>query len=137
MTDGSHDGGVDRNTPENIDDESGFLSKQRTYLAAERTLFAVIRTGLAIAAGGAVIIEILGAQWPQWVRIPLAGAFLIVGYTLVIYGLNRYRGIAKHIKREGGQRMEIVRPGVMDALTLVLGIATTIVVLLFILEAFE
>lgn len=137
MTHEAPDSGVDGEAPEDVVDESTFLARQRTYLAAERTLFAVIRTGLAIAAGGAVIIEVLGSDWPQWVRIPLAAAFLVVGYWLVIYALNRYRGIAKRVQRQEGQRMEIVRPRVMDVLTLVLGIATTIVVVLFILEAFE
>lgn len=128
---------LDRDGASNTTDESTFLAQQRTYLAAERTLFAVIRTGMAIAAGGAVLVQLFGTNWPQWVRIPLVGAFLIVGYLLVIIGLNRYRGIAKRVRRQGGQRMEIVPALYMEILTIALGVAMTIAVALFILGVFE
>ena len=35
--------------------------------------------GLAIAAGGTVIITLLGDTWPTWVQVPLAAVFLLVG----------------------------------------------------------
>jgi len=113
------------------------LAEQRTYLAAERTLFAVLRTGLAIAAGGGVIISLLGEDWPSWVQAPLAAAFLIVGYFLVLHGLSRYRGIAEHIKREDGQRLAIMPARTMTVLTWVLEAAITIVVVLFVVGAFK
>ena len=55
------------------------LARQRTTLAAERTLYAVLRTGLAIAAGGPVIILVLGDEWPTWIKTLLAVAFLAIG----------------------------------------------------------
>ena len=113
------------------------LARQRTFLAAERTLFAVLRTGLAIAAGGGVIISLLGESWPPWVQVPLAAAFMIVGYFMVLHGLRRYRGIAKHVSRESGERLEIMPPRTMTALTWVLQAAITVVVILFLIGAFQ
>ena len=113
------------------------LARQRTFLAAERTLFAVLRTGLAIAAGGSVIIALLGDQWPSWVQVPLAGAFLVVGYSLVLHGLGRYRGIAKHVERQAGERLEIIPARSMTVITYILEAAITVVVILFLISAFE
>lgn len=113
------------------------LAELRTYLAAERTLFAVLRTGLAIAAGGSVIISLLGEAWPVWIQIPLAGAFLVVGYTLVLRGLGRYRRIARRVKRQSGQELEIVSGTEMTWLAMILQVAITLLVVLFILQAFE
>jgi uncharacterized membrane protein YidH (DUF202 family) len=113
------------------------LAQQRTFLAAERTLFAVLRTGLAIAAGGSVIVSLLGEAWPAWVQVPLAAVFLIVGYYMMLQGLRRYRGIAKNVGRYGGQRLEIMPSKTMTAATVVLDVAITIVVVLFLLSAFE
>lgn len=113
------------------------LALQRTYLAAERTLFAVLRTGLAIAAGGSVIVALLGETWPTWVQVPLAATFLIVGYFLVLHGLQRYRGIAQHVKREDGQRLAIMPPRTMTVITWALQVAITLVVVLFVLGAFR
>ena len=113
------------------------LAQQRTFLAAERTLFAVLRTGLAIAAGGSVIIALLGDQWPSWVQVPLAGAFLVVGYSLVLHGLGRYRGIAKNVERQAGERLEIIPARSMTVITYILEAAITVVVILFLLSAFE
>ena len=113
------------------------LARQRTFLAAERTLFAVLRTGLAIAAGGSVIISLLGESWPLWVQIPLAAAFLIVGYFMVLHGLRRYRGIAEHVQRQSGERMEIMPPRTMTVLTWVLEAAITVVIILFLIGAFQ
>jgi len=112
------------------------LARQRTFLAAERTLFAVLRTGLAIAAGGSVIVSLLGDSWPSWVQVPLAAAFLVVGYFLVLHGLRRYRGIAEHVNREAGQRLEIMPARTMTVLTWVLEAAITVVVVLFVVGEF-
>lgn len=113
------------------------LAQQRTFLAAERTLFAVLRTGLAIAAGGSVIIALLGDDWPSWVQVPLASAFLVVGYSLLIQGMRRYRGIASQVERQAGQRLEIIPARTMSVLTWVLEAAVTIVVLLFLIGPFS
>ena len=74
------------------------LADHRTALASERTLFAVLRTGFAIAAGGTVIIEVLGHQWPRWVKAPLAGALVIVGYWLIMAGVERYGVVARQVE---------------------------------------
>jgi uncharacterized membrane protein YidH (DUF202 family) len=113
------------------------LALQRTSLAAERTLFAVLRTGLAIAAGGGVIVSLLGDQWPDWVKVPLAAVFLVAGYGLVFQGLNRYRSIARQVKRHGRTGYEIVSPRTMTVIAWALQIAITIVVVLFLLGAWE
>ena len=107
------------------------LSRERTFLAAERTLFAVLRTGLAIAAGGTVIISLLGDDLPDWVQIPLAAAFLILGYYLVLQGLRRYHGIAKNVERQSGQRLEIISARDMTTIAVVLQVVITIVVILY------
>jgi uncharacterized membrane protein YidH (DUF202 family) len=117
--------------------DSTGLARQRTYLAAERTLFAVLRTGLAIAAGGTVIITLLGDTWPTWVQVPLAAVFLLVGYSLLIYSMQRYRAIARRIQREGGAGLEIVPARSMTILTGALNVAITIVLVLFLLSIFD
>jgi uncharacterized membrane protein YidH (DUF202 family) len=117
--------------------DSTGLARQRTYLAAERTLFAVLRTGLAIAAGGTVIITLLGDTWPTWVQVPLAAVFLLVGYSLLLYSMQRYRAIARRIQREGGAGLEIVPARSMTILTGALNVAITIVLVLFLLSIFD
>lgn len=117
--------------------DSTGLARQRTYLAAERTLFAVLRTGLAIAAGGTVIIRLLGETWPSWVQVPLAAVFLFVGYSMLIYGMQRYRMITRQIRREGGGGLEIVPARSMTILTGALNVAITIVLVLFLLSIFD
>ena len=81
------------------------LARHRTALASERALFAVLRTGFAIAAGGTVIIEVLGHQWPRWVKAPLAAALVIVGYALIMAGVERYSSVREsrrvHQRRHG------------------------------------
>ena len=124
MSDGSGMGSID-------------LARQRTFLAAERTLLAVLRTGLSVAAGGSVIVALLGDEWPAWVQVPLAGAFLVVGYTLLLHGMRRYRGIAKNVERQAGQRLAIIPARTMTVLTWILEVATTIVVVLFLIGPFD
>lgn len=117
--------------------DSTDLARQRTYLAAERTLFAVLRTGLAIAAGGTVIIKLLGDTWPVWVQVPLAAVFLLVGYSMLIYSMQRYRAIARRIQREGGAGLEIVPARSMTILTGALNVAITLVLVLFFASIFD
>ena len=86
------------------------LADHRTALAAERTLFAVLRTGFAIAAGGTVIIEVLGHQWPRWVKAPLAGALVIVGYWLIMAGVERYGVVARAVESTGDGTVKVLSP---------------------------
>ena len=113
------------------------LAVERTYLAAERTLFSVLRTGLAIVAGGTVIVTLLGEEWPDWVQGLLAGAFLVVGYALVVIGLRRYHGIAGHVKRQDGERLAIVPARTMSFLAGILGLTITIVLVLYFSRVFS
>jgi len=113
------------------------LAVERTYLAAERTLFSVLRTGLAIVGGGTVIVTLLGEDWPDWVQGLLAGAFLVVGYALVVIGLRRYHGIAGHVKHQDGQRLAIVPARTMSILAGVLGITITVVLVLYFFSVFS
>jgi uncharacterized membrane protein YidH (DUF202 family) len=122
----------------NVDGTSAdALARERTFLAAERTLFAVLRTGLAIAAGGTVIVTLLDDAWPTWVQISLATVFLVVGYYLLIQGLRRYHGIAKNVRRQAGQRLEIIPARTMTTLTVILQIAITVALALFFLAVFD
>lgn len=109
------------------------LAQHRTALAAERTLFAALRTGLAIAAGGAVIIELLGAQWPAWVRVPLAAALVVIGYALIFAGVSRYRSVAKEVESTGQDQVNLLSPAFMTALIVVLEIVLAIVIVAILL----
>lgn len=113
------------------------LARQRTTLAAERTLYAVLRTGLAIAAGGPVIISVLGDEWPTWIKTLLAVAFLAIGYVLLLLGLSRYRALATAMKRQGAGEFEIISPGKMIFITVLVQVVLTVVVVLFLIGAFD
>ena len=90
-----------------------------------------------VTAGGSVIISLLGQDWPSWVQVPLAGAFLITGSSILLHGLRRYRGIAKHVDQQEGQRLEIIPARTMTVVTYILEAAITVVVVLFLLGVFE
>ena len=113
------------------------LARLRTALAAERTVFAVIRTGLAIAGGGAVIVTLLGGQWPAWIQSILAAGFVIPGYTLMLDGLSRYRRIAGIVRTEDPDHHRMVSPWVMTLLIGVVQVVVLAVVVLLIANAFD
>ena len=82
---------------------------ERTHMAATRTYFALLRTGIAIAGGGTLITTILGDGWPDWLIGALAGLFIIVGFTIMIAGLQRYIFIAD--KLAGNDESRYVHSG--------------------------
>lgn len=113
------------------------LAELRTYLAAERTLFAILRTGLSIAAGGSLVITLLGDDWPKWVQAPLVAAFLIAGYSMALLGLRRYRSIVERAEQTRGTSLDMLSSRAMWMLTISLQVAITVVVVLFLVGAFE
>ena len=110
------------------------LAALRTYLAADRTFLAVLRTGLSISGGGSLVITLLGDAWPKWVQIPLVAVFLIIGYSIALLGLRRYRQVerAAHHRRDPDARF--TSSAVMTAITVALHLVMTIVVVLFLME---
>ena len=113
------------------------LARHRTALASERTLFAVLRTGFAIAAGGTVIIEVLGHQWPRWVKGPLAGSLVIVGYAMIMAGVERYTAVAKAVELTSHGTVKVLSPRLMKALAIVLQVVLAVVIIVFILGLFD
>lgn len=118
--------------------DSTYMAELRTFLAAERTLFAFLRTGLAIAGGGSLVITLLGDAWPYWFQVPLVAVFLAVGYGIALAGLRRYRSVAVELeRRKGPQHPRTISHRTIAVATVALQIAITIVVILFLLEAFQ
>jgi len=105
---------------------------QRTHLATERTFFAALRTGLAIAAGGIVIVKVLGDNWPNLLSFLLAGVFIFVGYGMMLAGLSRYKAVASRFDPD--QDFEVISPRLMSAFTITLQVALMVVLGLFFLN---
>ena len=128
MTSGAH-GGAEPSTTE--------LARERTRLAAERTLFAALRTGLAIAGGGSLVVTLLGDEWPRWVQVPLVVTFLVTGYWMALLGLQRYRVGLRALERESGHAHQALPVRLLTAALLALQLAILLVVVLFLVGAFE
>jgi putative membrane protein len=105
---------------------------ERTQMASTRTFFALLRTGLAIAGGGSAITAILARDWPDWVVGLLASVFIIVGFTIMFGGLHRYHRLAKRLAIEDA--VEPIPTRLVLVLTIVLQVATMIVLVLFLLR---
>ena len=120
-------------TPNNKPDANQ-LALERTHMAAERTYFSVLRTGLAIAGAGTVVVAILGASWPEWLNLILAGVFIAVGYTMIIVTLNNYQKIVNRLQIE--RKLNVLSPRLTIFLTAILQIALVIVLVLFIFGLF-
>lgn len=112
------------------------LADHRTALAAERTLFSVLRTGFAIAAGGTVIIEILGHQWPRWIKAPLAGSLVVVGYALIMAGVERYGAVARAVEETSQDEVRVLSPRLMKSLAIVMEVVLAVVIVIFLLGLF-
>jgi uncharacterized membrane protein YidH (DUF202 family) len=108
------------------------LALERTHLAAQRTFFSVLRTGLAIAGAGTVFVNIALQGWPEWVSYLLAGAFIAVGYTMIIVALNRYQKVINKLRVE--HDMNVMSPHWMIALTVALQIVLAVVLIMFMLS---
>ena len=102
---------------------------ERTHMAATRTYFALLRTGIAIAGGGALVTSILANGWPEWMIGLLSASFILVGFTIMIAGLQRYIFIAKSLA--SSDELNIISPNLLIVLTIILQITTVMVVILF------
>jgi uncharacterized membrane protein YidH (DUF202 family) len=111
------------------------LAEYRTVFAAERTLFAVLRTGLAIAGGGSLVSSLLGDAWPPWVQVALVTVFLVVGYSMTLLGLARYRAALRALHVSGLTGHQPTSPGLLAAGLVLLEIAIVVVVVLFLVES--
>lgn len=123
--------------PVELGDQRTELARHRTALASERTLFAVLRTGFAIAAGGTVIIEVLGQQWPRWVKAPLAGSLVVVGYALILAGVERYAAVARAVEETSGGTVKVLSPRLMRVLITVLQVVLAVVIVMFLAGLFD
>jgi uncharacterized membrane protein YidH (DUF202 family) len=103
-------------------------------MAVERTYFAILRTGLAIAGAGTVVVGIVGEDWPEWLSLLLSGVFVVVGYTMILVTLNRYRKIVNRLKIE--HKLDVASPKLTVLLTVVLQVALAAVLVLFLLGLF-
>ncbi len=110
------------------------LAQYRTVFAAERTLFAVLRTGLAIAGGGSLVSSLLGDAWPTWVQVTLVTIFLVVGYSMTLMGLARYRGALRALQGPHLPGNRATSPLLLTLGLVVLEIAIVVVVSLFLVE---
>lgn len=102
---------------------------ERTQMASTRTFFALLRTGLAIAGGGSAVTAILARDWPDWVVGLLASVFILVGFAIMLGGLQRYRKMAERLAVEG--EVEAIPTRLIVVLTVVLQAATLAVLILF------
>lgn len=105
---------------------------ERTQMAATRTFFALLRTGLAIAGGGSAITAILAEGWPGWVVGLLAGVFIIIGFSIMLGGLQRYQRLARRLSVESDFAAIPVR--LVVVMTIALQAATVVVLVLFLLR---
>ena len=105
---------------------------ERTQMAAIRTYFALLRTGLAIAGGGAIITSILARDYPDWVIWLLASVFVVVGFGIMILGLRNYHKITQQMAIEDQATAVSIRW--LVALTVILLLATTTALILFLLS---
>lgn len=104
---------------------------ERTHMAATRTYFALLRTGMAIAGGGALVTSVLADGWPEWVIALLSGIFFLVGFTIMIAGLQKYIFIANKVAVD--DEINIISPKLMITLTVILQGASFAVLVLFLM----
>ena len=88
--------------------------------------------GVAIAGGGTAITTILAEGWPDWVIGLLATVFIVVGFTIMIVGLQRYHQMAQRLAVE--EEVEAIPTRLIVVLTVLLQAATVTVLILFLLR---
>jgi uncharacterized membrane protein YidH (DUF202 family) len=93
-----------------------------------------LRTGFAIAGAGTVIVAFLGEKWPEWLSVLLAGAFIVVGYTMIIMMLERYQKIVNKLKID--HDLDVMSPRYSIILTVILQVALAIVLGLVLFDLF-
>jgi putative membrane protein len=73
------------------------LAVERTYLSNERTLLAYIRTAVALAGGGAALIQLI-----QTTAATLSGwALILLGIVVLVAGSYRFLVIGRKIRHHG------------------------------------
>ncbi len=74
------------------------LALDRTVLANERTLLAYFRTALALILSGATGIHLFSDT-----TMRLSGwALITLGIVILLFGLNRFRRVQKHLRNYSG-----------------------------------
>ena len=68
-------------------------ARERTLLATERTFMAWLRTGLAITAGGAIVVRLLSGVEPGWLVDVLAIVLVLVGLSIVLLSVWGYQRV--------------------------------------------
>jgi hypothetical protein len=82
----------------------------------------LLRTGLAIAGGGALKTSILARDWPEWVIWLLSTVFVVVGFGVMIVGLQKYNQITEQLAIE--DEPSAISFPLLAALTVILQLAT-------------
>ena len=108
------------------------MANERTVMASIRTYLALLRTGIAIAGGGTLIVSILSEGWPEWVVVSLYGVFVVIGYGIMIWGLQQYHQVMALVEDDVGVRVPSIR--VLTTLTIFLQLAIVVVLVLFLLS---
>ena len=108
------------------------MANERTIMASIRTYLALLRTGLAIAGGGTLIVSILGEGWPEWVVFLLSAVFVVIGYAIMIWGLQQYHQVMALVEDSVSVQVPSIR--VLTVLTVVLQLAIVVVLVLFLLS---
>lgn len=135
--DGSDESDPDGESAEGLAEERTGFADHRTALASERTLYAVLRTGLSIAGGGAVVVELLGSDWPSWLKSILAGALVVAGYAMIIAGLRRYEDVARQVEATSRGFVRVLSPSLMRGVTITVTTALAVIILIFLLGWFD
>jgi putative membrane protein len=97
------------------------LAYDRTNLANERTFAAWVRTGLAIGAVGIAVGHLLPATLPApVVTLTLGTVFVLLGIAVIAFGAWRFVSVSRDLEKVGS-RHALVHPGLVVALTVLLG----------------
>lgn len=72
---------------------------QRTILAEERTYSAWIRSGLASAAAGFAIVELLSGSDPAWLVQALGVLFVLAGGFMFVLGFWGYQSALRKLEQ--------------------------------------
>ncbi len=106
---------------------------ERTQMSAVRTYFSLLRTGLAIAGGGTLVVSLLDKSWPAWIVWILSAAFVVMGFMIMLSGLQEYSQIVKKLHVDG-EPDSIISTKRLVTMTIALQVVTAVVLVLFLLR---